>query len=196
MNKLLTTVLMCILMSPLMAQVYTWKDSRGVVHFSDQPHPGATQLAIPEPQNFNSPQSAPQQPAESTQTTSSEDVNEADNKSNSESEYQSIAIVEPQEEETIRSNMGEAPVLARLEPKLRDGDFLQFLFDNKPIGQPQTGMRFFLSGLDRGSHTIAVRVQDAGGHVLGTSRPVIFFMQNPRVGMVPNTRPPVKAPSP
>src|SRR5271154_797219 len=41
------------------ATVYRWVDADGVVHFSDQPHQGATEIQVQEPQTYSAPKAAP-----------------------------------------------------------------------------------------------------------------------------------------
>ena len=170
-------VLLSLLMvSPIFAQIYKWTDSNGDVHFSDQPHPNAEKLDIPEAQTFKpppllSPQSSPSQ-------SNSQD-------GDTDRGYSVLKIVQPQNEETIRNTEGYIPVVASIEPRLKDGDKLQVLYDGKPLGDAKASTVFALSQVKRGSHTIAVQVVDSEGKVIQTSDTITVFMMQPRVNMVP-----------
>jgi hypothetical protein len=98
--------------------------------------------------------------------------------------YTKIAIVQPLNEATIRTNDGSFSVVVALEPNLSPEDKLQLLFDGSPLGEAQTNMHFELSGIYRGSHTITVQIVNANSEVVLTSDPITIFMQRPRVGMV------------
>ncbi len=71
-------------------------------------------------------------------------------------------------------------------PKLRPGDLLQLMFDNKPLGPPRKTTVFALKDINRGSHTLAAKIVDSKGNVLATSDTITIFMQQPRVGMGAN----------
>ena len=178
MNKLFLAVALIMMTCTLHAEVYTWTDSQGVVHFSDSPHPGAEKIKIPEDQSFSTPS-----PSSSSSSPKQEDVGPTHEENNSEKSYTKIAIREPLNQATIRNNQGYVLVSVELEPKLSQGDNLQILFDGAPLGEPQPNTIFELNGIYRGSHTIAVQVLNAHGEVLLISDPITIFMQRPRVGM-------------
>ena len=178
MNRCAVLLIFLSLVNTCVAQVYRWTDSNGVVHFSDRPHPGSQILNLPGSQPFSTPTATP--PAD----TASPAV-----ESDPEPEYTVVAITQPTQDATIRNNQGYVPIIINIEPELRAGDKLQILFDDKPIGAPQTGKLFALNEIDRGTHTIAVQVIDKDGNVLNLSDTITFYMQRPRVGMVPGTVP-------
>ena len=179
MNKFFLAASLLMIMCTSYAEVYTWTDSQGVVHFSDNPHQGAEKLKIPDNQSFSAPSPSP---------APKQDVDPADEDNNSNSEnsdkpYTKIAIREPISQATIRNNQGYILVSIELEPKLVEGDNLQMIFDGAPLAEPQPNTIFELNGIYRGSHTLAVQVVNAAGEVLLTSEPITIYMQRPRVGM-------------
>jgi hypothetical protein len=176
MNKLFLIAALIMIVCTSYAEVYTWTDSQGVVHFSDSPHQGAEKIKLPEDQSFSTPS-----PSSSSPAPKQEDV--LTHEEDSEKSYTKVAIREPLNQATIRNNQGYVLVSVELEPKLSEGDNLQILFDGAPLGEPQPHTVFELNGIYRGSHTIAVQVLNANGDVLLVSDPITIFMQRPRVGM-------------
>lgn len=177
MNKLCVLLLLMMVIGSSVADIYKWVDRQGNVHFSDTPHPGAERLDIPEAQSFTPPTRPSSVPERMSPAP------EANGHT-----YTRVAIVQPENEATIRNNDGFIAVSVQVEPELFPGDKLQMVFDNTPLGEPQTNLLFQMSGIYRGSHTIAIQVIDTDGTVLETSDPVTVFMFRPRVGMVPGTR--------
>lgn len=178
MNKFLWSFSLILLTCASYAQVYTWTDSQGVVHFSDTPHPGAEKIQIPETQTFS-----PSTPTPKQETTPANH----NTMSGSEHSYTKVVIREPANQATIRNPQGYAVVSVAVEPQLSEGDKLQLLYDGSPLGDPQPNTVFELNGMYRGSHTIAIQVVNAEGKVLITSDTITIYMQQPRVGMGRNT---------
>lgn len=177
MNKFYWVVSLMLFVCISQAQVYTWTDSQGVVHFSDNPHPGAEKLKLPEAQTFSPP--IPKQEIAPVNDDSTPDKDKGEQES-----YTKIAIREPLNQATIRNPQGYVIVSVELDPpKLGQGDLLQMIFDGSPLGDPQPNMIFELKGIYRGSHTIAVQVVNSEGKVLLTSDAITIYMQQPRVGM-------------
>jgi hypothetical protein len=148
------------------------------VHFSDIPHEGAQTIDIPlAPSPANAPSVPGQAPVPAPHESS------ADSLAKQEHVYTKINIIQPQNSETIRSSQGFLAVAVQIDPALMPGDMMQLLFDGATLGEPQVNPLFQLSGIYRGSHTIAVQIIDANGTVLETSDSITVYMQNPRVGM-------------
>ncbi|KTC65845.1 Uncharacterised protein (plasmid) [Legionella adelaidensis] len=162
----------------LRAEIYTWTDSSGVVHFSDKPHVGATEVKLPSVQTFSNPP-----PAENSAPASSqpEDIS-VENAVNSEENAYKITIMEPADQATIRNNQGYVPIVISMEPELKKENSLQLIFDNKPVGEPQAATVFSLRDVNRGTHTIAIHALDEEGEVIATSNTVTFFMHRPKIG--------------
>lgn len=156
------------------AEIYKWTDSQGNVHFSDKAHEGAEKIKIPDAPSYSSPSSNPAMEEPKSQLQDNADASH---------EYKKIAISQPENEATIRNNQGYVAVAVQIEPDLIEGDELQLLFDGAPIGEPQKGLLFQINGIYRGSHRIAVQVQDEDGNVLLTSEPITIYMHRPRINM-------------
>ncbi|EHL32339.1 DUF4124 domain-containing protein [Legionella drancourtii] len=176
MNKLCIALSLMMVICISYADIYKWVDSQGNVHFSDTPHPGAEKLNIPDAQTYSPP--VPQSTEPEKLTPANPDAYKPT--------YTKVAITQPDNEATIRNNQGSIAVTAEIEPDLFPGDKVQLIFDGSPLGEPQTNLLFQLSGIYRGSHTIAVQVIDADGGAVETSEPITVFMFRPRVGMGAN----------
>lgn len=177
MKRMLGVVSLAIVTCAVCAQVYKWTDSQGVIHFSDRPHSGAETIKNIDIQSYSTP--APSA-VPSIKPTEEEPVEKK------QEEYTGLTISEPKEQETIRNNQGEVVVIVNVEPELFPDNTLQLIVDGVSKGAPQNKLAFTLSGIYRGTHTVAVQVLDANGKVLKTSPEITFFMQRPRVGMVNN----------
>jgi hypothetical protein len=90
-------------------------------------------------------------------------------------DYQSLRIVAPEQEATVHDNNGNVTVKVRVSPSLRAGDKIALLLDGAVVESGHK-TRFALSGIDRGTHTLAARVAGAQGAVLIESETVTFHM--------------------
>jgi hypothetical protein len=83
-------------------------------------------------------------------------------------DYDSMAILKPADEATVRNNLGIIQVQVKLDPALkqREKHRIQYYLDNQPHGPriEKTGITF--SNITRGEHTIAAAVVDADGNEL------------------------------
>lgn len=174
MLKQLSIVFLSLATCASYAQVYKWTDSQGVVHFSDKPHTGAVSIDNIESQSYSASAPPP------TEDTSTEVKQEPQKKV----VYSKVAIVQPQDQVTIRNNQGYVVVTAEIVPNLQANHQVQVLLDGKPQGAPQTSLMFQLNGIYRGSHNLAVQVINSEGKVIKTSPQIVIYMQRPRVGMV------------
>jgi hypothetical protein len=156
------------------AEIYTWTDGSGVVHFSDHPEPGAKTIEVQEIQTYSAP---PSQPT-STLQPPPKGVKER-------ATYSAINIVEPANQTTVRNPQGYVPVTVEVKPKLEDGDGLQLVLDGVVIGRPQQTSSFSLQGIERGSHQLVAQVVNEKGTVLTSSDPTTIFMMQPRVNTGP-----------
>lgn len=174
-------VLLILLSASVQADVYKSVDENGEVIFSDQPTPNAQRMKLPElptykalpvPGFSSSPKPAP-----------------------AASPYDSLKIVAPENDATIRDNQGVVRVEVALEPPLmrKQGHKIQFYLNGEPHGIPVATTSISFSNLDRGSYTLTTSVVDASGAVLMTSDPVVFHLHRESV-LNPNS--PLHKPKP
>lgn len=154
--------------------IYQWTDSQGNTVYSDKPHQGAQEVTVPDLPTYQAPKI---QKTTSTQTQT---------KAAPQTVYQAIAIVSPNNEETIWSNPGIIPVSVTTDPALAKGDKIVITVDGKQMLESTTGAGLELKGIDRGTHSIQAQIVDAGGNVVKTSQAVTVYLHKASVDQTPN----------
>lgn len=151
------------------AEVYKWRDERGVWHFGDEAPPGAEKIEVGEPTVY----SAPPAPISRPQRVEPSQAPAAP--------YTAAAIARPGPEETVRNAPGDVSVSVALDPPLRSGHRIQLYLDEKPIGEPVPNTEFSLRNVDRGAHTVSAEILDSGGEVLTRTGGQTFYLHRPTV---------------
>lgn len=154
------------------SDIYKSVDAHGNVQFSDIPSKGAVRIELPESQSFT--------PRVSTEAEPEELPTKHIRKN-----YTKVSIVQPFNEETIRVIDATVQVKVAVEPELQKSDRIELVYDGVSVGKPQGTLTFTLGNVYRGAHTIQVNVLNPQDEVVGTSKPVRFFMQTPRVNNLP-----------
>lgn len=158
------------------SDIYTWTDSQGVVHFSDEPKEGASLLILPDISSVTSPTAGIVPNDQSINNPPQEKKQEP-------FVYQSIEIIQPANEETIRNPQGAITVMLKILPVFNPQDKVQLYYDGQKIGEPQSSLVFNLQGLNRGTHTLSAAILDKNSHQLMLSSSITIFMMPPRVNM-------------
>jgi hypothetical protein len=161
--------------------VYRWVAPDGSIYYSDQPHPGADIITLPEwtqplsPHEIRRPLSRPTVKPVFTI-------------------YNNLAITRPKAKETIRDNSGNVQITLAIAPELdvAENHKIQILLDGQKYGEPIDSLELLLTGIERGKHTVAARVVNERGRVLIKSRSVTFYLHHasplfhpPRLGTPP-----------
>ncbi len=168
--RYMPVLLLLITMPVLAATVWKWRDANGVVHYSDQPVPGAEQVNV---QSASTYTSAPTGPV--TSATPATKVAAPVN-------YTNVEIWKPSAQETIANSGGQVGVGVRVEPLLAPGHRLALYMDGRLVpGFPQQGMEYDLSEVERGTHSLVLVVVDTQGKQVITSAPVEFYVRQPSV---------------
>jgi hypothetical protein len=94
--------------------------------------------------------------------------------------YESIEIVNPAADGTVRSNEGRVPVIVELEPGLQQSHFITAYLDGKAFRGRYGSSQIELTGVDRGTHKLYVKVQDSKGKTLIKSRVISFTVHQTR----------------
>lgn len=95
--------------------------------------------------------------------------------------YREIAIVEPEQDGTVRDNEGKVMVSITLEPPLQDGHRVRVYIDGQPVPGSFDGTAIELRGVERGTHQLLAEVLDATGSSMARSDRVSFTMR--KVGL-------------
>jgi hypothetical protein len=149
---------------------YRWVDAQGVVHYSDQPHPGAQEIHLTGAQTYHG----------TPDNLSSAASPAAPPPAASPSAYRSCAITQPVADSSLFAPEA-VDVSVRLSPALRPGDQLGVLVDGAALQPQGDGGSFQLPAPDRGAHTVTAEVRDAEGTVLCSATAVTFYVQRPSV---------------
>lgn len=154
------------------ATVYRWVDADGTVHFSDQPHQGATEIQVQEPQTYSAPKPAPSINAPAAAAA-------AARAKTSNFRYTSCAVGSPASESTI-GDVDSVSVTVALDPAVRPSDHVSVSYDGTPLpGSGSASTTFAITPLDRGAHTLTVSVTDSSGAPMCQSGPVTFYVRQP-----------------
>lgn len=150
------------------SEMWRWVDERGVVHYSDRPHPGAERVELKPAQSYQAPRIAP---APSASTEAPEPQRDA------RVSYSRLAILSPAEGETLWNIGGELNVELALEPPLAESHELLVYLDEQRVADVPRGTQITLSEVYRGEHRLRVSIVDERGRELVSSEPVVFYVQ-------------------
>jgi hypothetical protein len=162
-------------------RIFKTVDENGNVVFTDIPpkedEPGE-QIIVENPNSYASEEAVGPQ---------DEWIVESEDEEGSETRftYQSLDIVAPQKDATIRENAGNVSIVAVPNPRLRSGDRLRLMMDGDLV-QEGRQTRFDLENVDRGTHVAVTEIVDDAGNVLIRSDPTTFHLQRYRI---PTPRP-------
>ncbi len=164
-------LLLLIAMPVLAASVWKWRDANGVVHYSDQPVPGA-ELVNGLGANASSYTPVPAASAASSQSS----------KSSAAVTYTNVEIWKPSADATIANTGGQVSVGVRVEPALATGHRLALYLDGVLVsGFPPQDSDYDLSDVERGTHSLTLVVLDTRGKQVATSSTVQFHIRQPSV---------------
>lgn len=165
-NRIIFVVLL-LCAGAVSAQVYKWVDADGVVHYSDQPAPGAERIEIK--QNTQRP------PATSNASRPAARTAPAQPEPTKPFAYTSLSFSSPTAEQTLWNIGGTLNVSLNLAPGLRNGDRVTLYFDG--TSQPIAGLSTQLEEVWRGAHNLQAEVVDANGTLMIRSEPIRFYVQ-------------------
>jgi hypothetical protein len=159
------------------AETWKWKDANGVVHYSDQPVPGAERINVVAPKPSSS---APKPAAAPRVAATSPESNQATNQP-AIVPYTRCVITAPDNDETFSAvNAVTAGVL--IEPALQSGHHIEVLLNGNSVQDwPKDAMGFVLKKLERGAYTISARVLDDFGGAVCSGPTINFYVRLPTV---------------
>jgi len=166
-------VLFAVLITPAGAgPAWTWKDSNGLVHYSDTPVPGAKRIDLGSAQGFG-----PAQGGSVRRPTLEAPQGSATN----EQSYSAVTIVSPTQQQTLWNTGGEVSVQLATEPSLRQGDRVDLVLDGQRRNLDSPSTQLTLAEVFRGIHTVEAVVVDGNGRELARSAPTSFIVQQTSV---------------
>lgn len=149
------------------ATVYKWVDEKGVVHYSDQPHPSAERVEVKSAQTY----SAGASPASTSPSNDGAPTERV-------SGYGTCELYRPENDEVFM-NTDTVVAKLRLEPLLRPGDKVAIGIDGKrQTNQPTSGTEFTLT-VERGTHSVIAVIEDAAGKEVCRSTAITFHVRQP-----------------
>lgn len=159
----LVFLLFLLISLPLLAEgVYKWTTADGEVVYSDVYQPGAERVHVSGTKSSPSADSLAGETGEQTTAATGS------------SGYQTFEIVQPENDETIRSNEGIVAVSLMMSPALANDNAIQIFVDGNKLEGELKSTQFTLNDLERGTHSLEAKIVDGEGKVM-TSAPRVSF---------------------
>ena len=166
MRKFVPLLILFLSLPAFARDVYKWTNEEGVVIYSDTYQEGAERVRVSDTKS-----SAPRGGG-NTDAAQTEAAGEAGPAS-----YESLEIVQPADDATIRSNEGNLAVGISVSPALGPDHAVKIIVDGTPLEGTLKGTQFSLSNLNRGTHSLETQIVDAQGNVLISSNRVSFHLR-------------------
>ena len=163
MRAALFTITLLLSMTAMAATVYRWVDEQGVVHYSDQPHPGAEKVHLQAAQGF--------------QASSSSTSTEVAGAPGPVAGGLTCEIDSPTNEQMFM-NAHSVSGHVRMSSDPGPNAQLNVLVDGMPVSADSSGA-FTVDPIDRGQHTVSATVTAAGGQTLCQAPAVTFYVHQP-----------------
>jgi len=160
----------------LNAEIFKSYDTEGNVVFTDVPTEKSEKVDLPDITTFKS---QPYKPIQRSQPANTSIQDRYD-----------IKLVQPAHKETVRDNNGNIPIEVEVKPALRrerGHQMLVWLDNEKPV--KFTTNRYQLSDIDRGTHTVSVKVVDSKGKALSATQTNTVYVKRHSANFVPRGRP-------
>jgi len=162
--KIVLTLILLTMAFGVSATTYRWVDEDGLVHYSDLPHEGATEIELNNAQGYNS---APPTASQNTPAAETGDF-----------QYDSVEIVSPYEEEVLFNIETRMSMQVAIVPALRTTHFLRLQIDGKDVtDKPVRSRSFQIDGVFRGTHSAQLTVVDAEGNTVQQSSTRTFHIR-------------------
>lgn len=159
-------LLAIIFVAPVSAEVYRSVDEHGNVSFSSEATKGAEPVKLRPLSVYGAPAIKPSS-HKNISVSSAEAAG-----------YESVEIISPKADETLRDNPGNITVTVGSQPALdrKQGHRFQFFLDGKPFDKPQAGSTKAFTNVDRGEHRVEVAIVDSKGREIARSQATRFFL--------------------
>ena len=87
-----------------------------------------------------------------------------------------ISITSPEPNQTIRENTGSVYVSTQIAPRFEAGFTIGLFLNGIAIGEPSDTTTLALRDVERGQHTLQVKLYNKQNQVIATSPESVFFM--------------------
>ncbi len=162
--KIFATALLFIIISTQLfaeaTKIYTWRNEKGELVFSDTPKLGAKEIIVIPKNNISSPI----------------DTSILDRTPQKNIEKYQIKIINPDQEASIRDNTGSVYIAGEIQPTLKTDQKIQLYLDGKKYQKPRSKPVFILQNVDRGEHQIKMILLNNLGKVIATSKVTTFYL--------------------
>lgn len=185
----LCAVLLLVVTAVAQAEIYKYYDASGNLVLSDKLPKDSAAAAKAERIEAKSVMTVPALAPSSAAPVGKEDA-KAELKKSAVANYV-VVIQSPQAEETYQRNADAIAVAYSVTPSLQKGDRLEVLFD----GSPAQDLSTLPAELERGSHSLVVRVINAEGRELASASSVFYIQQHSQFSpTAPKPKPPKPQP--
>lgn len=140
-------------------KIYSWVDKNGVLVFSDTPKVGATEVKL----------------TSQTLSMPTVDTRILDEQQPVAAKSYKVVISSPADQGTVRENTGSVYVTSRITPRFENGFKIQLLVDGTAFAEPSNTSTFALRDVNRGEHTLQVKLFDPQGSIVSVS-PISTFL--------------------
>jgi hypothetical protein len=173
--SILLGLFLVVMATPLMAQVYKVVDKDGNVTFTDQPPgDGSKPVELAPISVIEAPKYEKKPAAEAEDGEGAEEMSLAQLRRI----YGDLAIVSPQQEESVWRPDGPIPVAWSVGNALQPGMQVTIYLDGK-MYTSTTQVMIPIAGLDRGEHTVKAELRDKRNRVVSASDSITFFVRQP-----------------
>jgi hypothetical protein len=153
------------------AVVYKWTDADGVIHYSDQPVPGAEKI-------FTAGSPTAGGKAASARSTANPVMPGAAKNAAPGLNYDQFSITSPAPDQTFFGDDVISVHLA-LSPGLKPDQTITWHLNGKELEQSPTATQFSLQNLERGTHAIAATITDQRTGESQSTDSITFFVRQP-----------------
>jgi hypothetical protein len=150
-------------------------DEKGVTHYSDQPVPGATKIAVT---SGNVADARPSYDTSSAATT-------APNPAAAGTAYRTFEIWRPENNQVFVNTSGTVNVEIRVEPQLQPGHSLNLYLDAKLLEDYRGATSYVLEGVSRGTHTLVATINDPRGTRVRDTELITFTVRQESIAQPP-----------
>lgn len=165
-------------------KIYSWTDSKGVVHYTDAPPPGQQAKEVDlrvAPLIGGAPRSV--------QVDNFNSLTGVDAKKEEDAAKLVIEMLSPEQGSTLRDNTGNVVFQGQISPKPPTQYDVRLTLDGKAAPIVSNGLAIRVENLDRGAHEAQLELLAKDGTILAKSRVVTFYLHRASINPAPKVTP-------